>query len=172
MQICDEFNLDDEKGIVYHNLGSLYGTMSYSEDAIRYYKKSIKFKTDEDSPLISILCLVVEYSKMNDQKFVNYWCDQGLRLLSQLEENNLTSYHYHFNIFKSLHSEQGLSERITQQAIDYFKTVEDYQYVHKYSIALAEWYYSNRKYKLSAIYFQEANKFGYIYRKTKTWEDL
>ena len=37
---------------------------------------------------------------------------------------------------------------------------------------LAEWYYSNRKYKLSSICFQEANRYGYIYRKIKTWEDL
>ena len=37
----------DEKGIVYHNLGSLYGIMGNSEDAIRYYKQSIEYKTDE-----------------------------------------------------------------------------------------------------------------------------
>ncbi|WP_188006711.1 Tetratricopeptide repeat protein [Sporosarcina sp. ANT_H38] len=172
MQICDEFNLHLEKGIVYHNLGSLYGTMGNSEDAIYYYKKSIEFKSDEDSPLISILNLVVEYSKMNNKQLVNEWCDKGISKFLRLKDKNLTSYYHHFNIFKSLHSETGLSEIITEKAIEYFKSIQDYQYVHKYSIALAEWYYNNRKYKLSSIYYQEANRYGYIYRKIKKWEDL
>ena len=34
-------------------------------------------------------------------------------------------------------------------------------------LALAEWYYSNRKYKLSSIYYQEANRYENIYRKIK-----
>ncbi|WP_318614710.1 tetratricopeptide repeat protein [Sporosarcina sp. YIM B06819] len=172
MQICDEFNLHDEKGIVYHNIGSLYGTMGNSEDAILYYKKSIKYRTEKDSPFISILCLVTEYSKINNHQFVNDWCDKGLTLISQLKNNNFTSYYHHFMFFKSLHSEQGLSDKIIEEAIEYFKLIEDYQYVHKYSIALAEWYYNNRKYKLSSIYYQEANRYGYLYRKIKRWEDL
>lgn len=172
MQICDEFNLHDKKGIVYHNLGTLYGAMSNSEDAIRYYKKSIKYRTEKDSPLISIYCLVVEYSKMNNQQFVNDWCDEGIFLISQLKNNSFTSYYHHFTFFKSLHSERGLSGEITEEAIEYFKSIQDYQYAHKYSIALAEWYYNNRKYKLSSIYYQEANRYGYLYRKIKRWEDL
>lgn len=172
MQICDEFNLHHEKGIVYHNLGSLSSMMGNNEEAISYYKQSIAYKTYEESPLISIFCLVIEYAKMNNRKFVNDWCDKGISLLLQLKDNNLTSYYHHFKIFKSLHSEQGLSERITKEAIEYFKDKQDYQYVHKYSIALAEWYFSNRKYKLSSVYYQEANRYNYIYRKIKTWEDL
>ena len=109
---------------------------------------------------------------MNNKKLVIHWCDEGISLFLQLKDKNLTSYFHHFNIFKSLHSEQGLSKKITEQAIEYFKTIQDYQYVQKYSIALAEWYYNNRKYKLSSIYFQEANRYGYIYRKIKKWEDL
>ncbi|MBO0601621.1 tetratricopeptide repeat protein [Sporosarcina sp. E16_3] len=172
MQICDEFNLHRQKGIVYHNLGSLSSIMGNNREAIRYYKESIAYKTNEDTPLISIFCLVIEYAKMNNRKFVNDWCDEGISLLSQLKDNNLTSYYHHFKVFKSLHSEQGLSERMTKEAIEYFKDKQDYQYVHKYSIALAEWYYSNRKYKLSSICYQEANRYDYIYRKIKTWEDL
>ncbi|NYF23767.1 helix-turn-helix transcriptional regulator [Sporosarcina sp. JAI121] len=172
MQICDEFNMDLEKGIIYHNIGSLYGTMGNSEDAIKYYKKSIEYKSEEDIPLISVLCLVVEYSKVNNKKLVIDWCNEGLSMFSQLKDKNLTSYFHHFNIFKSLHSDQGLSVEITEDAIDYFKSIEDFQYIHKYSIALAEWYYKNRKYKLSAIYYQEANKYGYLYRKINRWEDL
>ena len=82
-----------------------------------------------------------------------------------MDDENLTSYYHHFNFYKSLHSDQGLSETIAQEAIDHFKAIQDYQYIHKYSIALAEWYFNNRKYKLSSILFKEANRYGYIYRK-------
>lgn len=172
MQICDEFNLDHEKRIVYHNLGSLSSIMGNNEEAIRYYKLSIQYITNEDGPLISIHCLVIEYTKMNNKELANHWCDEGISLFLQLNDKNFTSYYHHFSIFKSLHSEPGLSETITKQAIDYFKTIQDYQYVHKYSILLAEWHFKNRKYKLSSIYYQEANRYGYIYRKIKRWEDL
>ena len=113
MQICDDFNLHREKGIVYHNLGSLSSIMGNNGEAIRYYKESIAYKTNEDSPLISIYCLVIEYSKMKNQEVCYEWCDEGISLFLQLKDNNFTSYYHHFNIFKSLHSEQGLSERIT-----------------------------------------------------------
>lgn len=172
MQICDEFNLHHEKGIVYHNLGTLSSIIGNSDDAITNYKRSIEFKTNDEEPLISIFCLVIEYSKLDNKKLVNEWCNEGMVLISHLEDNYSISYYHHFNIFKSIYSEKGLSEKIAEEAIEYFKEIQDYQYVHKYCIALAEWYYRNRKYKLSSIYFQEANRYGYLYRKIKTWEDL
>lgn len=171
-QILDEFNLDFEKDLVYHNLGSLNAVMGNSEEAIRYYEKSIQYKADEKSPLISILCLVLEYSKMDNKKLVNEWCNEGISLFIKLNDENLTSYYHHFKFFESLHSDQGLSETIADQAIEYFKDIQDYQHVHKYCIVLADWYNSNRKYKLASIYYQKANRFGYIYRKVKKWEDL
>ena len=51
MQICDEFNLHREKGIVYHNLGSLSSIMGNNGEAICYYKQSIAYKTYEDIQL-------------------------------------------------------------------------------------------------------------------------
>ena len=172
MQICDEFNLHHEKGIVYHNLGTLSSLIGNSDDAISNYKRSIEFKTDDEDPLLSILCLVIEYSKLDNQKLVNVWCDEGMVLISHLKNKYPLSYFHHFNIFKSIYSENGLSEEIAEKAIEYFKKIQDYRYIHKYCITLAEYYYQNRQYKLSSIYYQEANRYGYLYRKIKRWEDL
>ncbi|MFD1929250.1 helix-turn-helix domain-containing protein [Sporosarcina siberiensis] len=171
-QLCDEFNLYSQKGVIHHNLGSLYGMMGNNKKAIDYFKMSIKYKSDKNSRLISIFSLVMEYSKMRNKDLVNEWCDKGISLLDQLDSENLSSYYHHFIFYKSVNSQQGLSEEVAIQAINHFKTLQDYQYIYKYSIALAEWYYSNKKYKLSSITFNEANRFGYIYRKKKTWEDL
>lgn len=172
MQISEEFNLHSEKGIIYHNLGTLNSSMGNSGQAIEYYKKSIDHKIDLSEKLITILCLIAEYSKMNNKNLVSDWADKGIALFHQLEDENEISYYHHFNFYKSLHSEQGLSVEIAEAAIQYFKTIEDFRYIHKYCIALAEWYYNNRKYKLSSIYYKEANRYGYIYRKVEKWEDI
>ncbi|MCZ2257400.1 tetratricopeptide repeat protein [Sporosarcina sp. G11-34] len=171
-QICIEFNLHGHKGIIYHNLGSLYSITEKTEEAIHYFNKSIEYKTDKQSKLISVLNLVVEYSKMNNKSLVSVWCDKGTALLLQLNDENLTSYYHHFKFYKSIHSKQGLSETIAEQAIEHFKSLQDYQHVHKYYIALADWYFSNRKYKQSSICYKEANRYGYTYRKIEKWEDL
>lgn len=171
-QICDEFNFHNEKEMVYHNLGTLYGTMGNSEEAIQYFNKSLNFKKENQTKLISIMGLVVEYSKTNDHKLVDYWCDKGISLYLQLDDDNLTFYYHHFNFYKSLNSEQGLSEIIAIQAIEHFKKLQDHKHVHKYSIALADWYFYNRKYKLSSVYYQKANRYGYVYGKIEKWEDL
>ena len=171
-QICDEFKLTSKVGIIYHNLGSLSGIMGKNEEAIEYFKESIKYKSDKKRRLISIFGIIMELSKMNNKRLVNEWCDRGIELLVQLKDENVTSYYHHFNFFKSLHSDNGLSDTIAIQAIDYFKKIQDFQYIHKYSIALAEYYFTQRKYKLSSILYNEANRYGYIYRKNMKWEDL
>jgi HTH-type transcriptional regulator, quorum sensing regulator NprR len=171
-QLCDEFGLDSQKGLVYHNLGSLYGAMGNSEEAIIHVTKSIEFKEDSGSKLTSIMALVIEFSKLNDIPLVNKWCDQGLELFNKLNKDSLMSFYHHFHFYKCLHNLEDESKDIALKAIEYFKEFQDYQHVHKYCIAMAEWYYLKRKYKLSSIFYQEANRYGYIYRKIEKWEDL
>ena len=172
MQICEEFNLHSEKGIINHNIGSLNSMMGNSEEAIHFYKKSIKHKKEESDKLITILSLIVEYSKMNNKKLVSHWTDIGITLFHQLNDEIHRSYYHHFSLYQSLHSDEGLSKEVVKSAIEYFKQLQDFRYIQKYCILLAEWYYNNRKYKLSSIYYQEANRYGYIYRKLEKWEDL
>ncbi|MCM3709033.1 helix-turn-helix domain-containing protein [Sporosarcina luteola] len=172
MQICEDFNLHSEKGIIYHNIGSLNSTMRNSEQAIIYFKKSIESKAENDEMMISILGLIIEYSKLSQQSEVIHWANNGIDLYQKLNDKSLISYFHHFKLYKSLHSEQGLSVDIAEKAIDHFKEVHDFRHIHKYCIALAEWYYNNRKYKLSSSYYREATRYGYIYRKVENWEDL
>ena len=172
MQISEEFNLHSEKGIIYHNLGTLNSTMGNTDQSIQYYKKSINHKTDPSDKLITILCLIEEYSKMNEQNLVSDWADKGLALYHQLKDENEISYFHHFSLYKSLHSKEGLSVEIAEAAIQHFKDIQNFRYIHKYCISLAEWYYNNRKYKLASIFYREGNRYGYIYRKIEKWEDI
>lgn len=172
MQITEEFNLHSEKGIIYHNIGTLNSTMRNSGEAIQYYKKSIDHKIDSSEKLITILCLIEEYSKMNEKNLVSDWASKGIAMYHQLNDENQISFFHHFSLYKSLHSKEGLSVETAEAAIQHFKEIQDFRYIHKYCIALAEWYYYNRKYKLASIFYRDGNRYGYIYRKTEKWEDL
>ncbi|MFC5604262.1 tetratricopeptide repeat protein [Sporosarcina koreensis] len=172
MQISEDFNLPNEKGIIYHNLGTLNSSMGNSKQAIEYYNKSIDHKTDPSEKLITILSLIEEYSKTEKKELVNYWAEKGIALYNQLADENQISYLHHFGLYKSLHSKEGLSVEIAEAAIQHFKDIQNFRYIHKYCISLAEWYYNNRKYKLSSIFYREANRYGYIYRKIENWEDI
>ncbi|WP_060207649.1 tetratricopeptide repeat protein [Sporosarcina koreensis] len=172
MQISEEFNLHSEKGIIYHNLGTLNSSMGNREQAIEYYKKSIDYKIDPSEKPITILCLIEEYSKMNEQSLVSEWADKGIALYHQLKDENEVSYFHHFSLYKSLHSKEGLSVDIAEATIQHFKDIQNFRYIHKYCISLAEWYYNNRKYKLASTFYREGNKYGYIDRKIDKWEDI
>ncbi|WP_339251548.1 tetratricopeptide repeat protein [Sporosarcina sp. FSL W8-0480] len=174
MQICEEFHLDSQKGIIYHNIGTLNGIMGNSDQAIHYFEKSLSRKTLESvsENLGSIYCLIMEYSKLSNKEAVRKWTDEGLHILRKSNDERLLSFIHHFNFYKSLHSEQGLSEEIALDTIQYFKEIQEFKLIHKYCIALADWYHYNRKYKLASIYYREANKYGNIYRKIEKWEDL
>lgn len=172
MQISEEFNLHSEKGIIYHNIGTLNGAMGNSAQAIKHYEKSINNKIEHSEKLITIQCLIEEYSKMNEKSLVRDWADKGIALYHQINDDNQASYFHHFSLYRSLHSKEGLSVEIAEAAIQHFKEIQDFRYIHKYCIALAEWYYYNRKYKLASNYYRDGNRYGYIYRKMEKWEDL
>ncbi|WHT48039.1 tetratricopeptide repeat protein [Sporosarcina thermotolerans] len=172
MQLCEEFHLDDQKGIIYHNIGNLNSIMGNSEQAILYFKKSYDSKVVDNEKLISILCLIMEHSKRAEKALVLKWANIGIDIIQESEVEGRQSYLHHFKFYKSLHSEEGLSEEIALAAIQYFKDIQEFKLTHKYCIALADWYYYNRKYKLSSIYYREANTYGNIYRKIVKWEDL
>lgn len=172
-QICDEFGLDHNKGIILHNIGSLHSVMGNIDKAIECYKESIddKFETKQGQ-LMSIFCLVLEYSKLNKPEQVINWCNAGILLYEQLQDNRMKSYYHEFLFVRSMYGSDGLSEEIALESIGYFVQIKDYQLAYKYSLALAQWYYKNRKYKLSSETYSNALKYSNIYRNISCWEDI
>ncbi|GKV56855.1 transcriptional regulator [Sporosarcina sp. NCCP-2222] len=170
-QICEEFHFDNEKGLIYHNLGSLNSVMGNSKDAIYFYEKSLEYKIGIANPLITVYCLVIEFYKSSNKDLVEKWTKEGLQLYETLSDEKLKPYYYHLSFHHSLNKKEGLDIELAKETIEYFKSIDDYKNIQKYCIALAEWFYSNRKYKLSSIYFREANRYGH-YKKIDNWEDL
>ncbi|WP_332647279.1 helix-turn-helix transcriptional regulator [Lysinibacillus sp. 54212] len=171
-EISEKFNLgDDHFGIIHHNLGSLSISMGNREEGIRHFYKSLEYKNGK-SKLITILGLVIEYSKMKNTKLIIKWCNEGLQLLNDLVDESLISYEHHFTFYKSLYQADDSSIFAAENAIKYFFETQNYYYANKYSIALAEWYFSQKKYKLSAQYYSEANQYIFKDKSIISWEDL
>ena len=172
-EISEEFNLKINISIVLHNIGSLYSITGESKQAVDYYKKSLVVKEEVNrDELLSIYCIAMEYSKMKKRSLVLEWCDKGLDLYARLDDENQESYYHQLAFLKSMHSEQGLCENIAKTTIGFFKDTQEYQTVSKFCIALGDWYFKNNKYKLSATLYQEAHKYGNLYKNITEWEDL
>lgn len=172
-QICEGFSISNNMGIVLHNIGSLYSMIGNSEQAVSYYKQGMKNRNEiSREGLLSIYCIAIEYSKMNERLRVIEWCERGISIYETLDDENQASFYHQFAFLKSMHSEQGLSESIAKNTIAFFKGIQEYQSVSKFCIALGNWYFENKKYKLSAILYQDAHKYGNIYKNINEWEDL
>lgn len=171
-QLCEDFNLENEKGLVYHNLGSLNSILGNKEEAIGYYLKSMQSKEYIINPFLIIFCLVVEYSKSKEIEKVIEWTNKGIILFEEKQDKRHITYYYHLKFYYFLYCDENPDVKIAIEIIDYFKELDDHRNVQKYCTALAEWYYMNRKYKLSSYYFKEANRNGYIYKKIDSWEDI
>ncbi|WPK12667.1 helix-turn-helix domain-containing protein [Lysinibacillus louembei] len=171
-QICNEFNLQGYLGIVYHNMGSVKIVMGQQKEGICYFHKSIETKTDKKSHFISIFCLIIEYSRSNQVTLVLKWCNKGIVLYEEMQDESLYAYRQHFEFYKALYENNETSQKKALKMIHYFSKIQDYRHAYKYSIALAEYYLQNKKYKLATFYFQEATKYSYLNKNIHSWEQL
>ena len=73
IKLCNEFNLSNRLGSVYHNLGSLYLAHGNKQQGIFNLHRSLQHKDDMRSKLTTILALISEYFKVNDSTKVLYW---------------------------------------------------------------------------------------------------
>ncbi|WOV89127.1 tetratricopeptide repeat protein [Sporosarcina oncorhynchi] len=172
-QICEEFGLNSNLELILHNIGALYGVIGDREKAIKSFKESYEYNSHlTNGQLLSILCIAMEYSKLKNKKLILEWCEKGIKHYELLENEGQASYYHQLSFMKSMYSENGLCEDIAKTSLVYFKENLHYELVSKYSIALANWYFENKKYKLSATLYEEAHKYGNIYRNITEWEDL
>lgn len=171
-QICDEFSLQKYLGITYHNIGSVKSVMEQQEEAISYFHKSIKAKKDRKSHFISIFCLIIEYSRANQVEHILEWCNKGIELYDELQDEHLYVYFQHFIFYKVLYGHGEVSHKVAVEVIHYFSQIQDYRHAYKYSIALAQYYLRNKKYKLAAFHFQEGMNYSYLNNEIKTWEEI
>lgn len=155
-KLAKDVRLTQYDGIITQNLGALYSLKGNRDKAISYFIESLEYWDDTEGHLITIFSIVKEYSKTENIDKVIEWCEKGLSLIEKDSMEKYMSFFYHFNIYKVKHEMDLASDQIILSAIQHFETVKDYRYANKYSILLGKIYSENRKYKNSALTYQQA----------------
>ncbi|WP_378151521.1 helix-turn-helix domain-containing protein [Chungangia koreensis] len=179
LKLAEDFNLPYYKGMCYHNLGTLYSLEGNSEKALEYFHISLDLKKTEQhhgKVLVTIHALIVEYSKLGNSMLVLRWCQKGIDYL----KNELTqdrsalpiTYHYHFSIYKALHTNRQNLDHLLKEAVKHFEKTFDLRHIQKYSILLGDHLFHQNKFKLAGEFYQKANNVIYKQRNVEKWEDL
>ncbi len=142
------------------NIGKLYSIQNSSIKAIEYYLKS--FEMRKNSPavkrIIPISSLMKEYYNIDDIYHAEKWLDRGLELVQSLDQKD-SIYVYEFKVYNHLIKgfDSSFEDLILKYVLPFFKEKQLYYEQYRYLKILATYYFDNRKYKLSATYFDQAS---------------
>lgn len=171
-----DYKVFNYEGMIYQNIGSLYAIQENHVQAIEYYKLSLKSKEENYNPegyLITILSIIKEYSKQNNQSEVLSWCEKGFKLLEEVQWNmEYHSYKWHLEIYRALHAVSDELEAVLKKAINHFEMIHDDRHVQKYSILLANYYFKESKFKAADLYYQKSIHILFKQNFITKWEDL
>lgn len=144
------------------NMGKLYSVMNKTDKAIEFYLKSYHLRHDSSlvKKIIPISSLMKEYYKKRDYSAAKKWLEIGLTLSRQLTPLD-SIYVYEFEVYNYLIKNKGLDKSfeklVLQEIIPFLKERKLYYEKHIYLQIIANYYFSNRKYKLAAQYFSYAS---------------
>jgi len=173
-KIVNDLNLKDQNGMILQNLGSLAAIQGDSVKAIQYFEESLlNFDTDTDIDyyLVTVLSIIMEFSKYTNSEKVIEWCIRGLSIIQKNSSTMTDPFYHHFNVYLALHENNEFEDMLIS-ALNFFENTQDYIHAHKYCILLGNKFAENRKYKNATLYLQRANSYLYIIKTIKHWEDL
>ncbi|MFF2752892.1 helix-turn-helix domain-containing protein [Psychrobacillus sp. NPDC058041] len=177
-KLAIDFKLFSYEGVIYQNLGSLYAIQGRHEKAIDFYKNSLIKKVEHcnsEGCLLTILSIIKEYSKQCNHEHVLSWCKEGLEKMEEVRSQckyERTSYFFHFEIYRALHSFDEKLENVLKSAINHFEIIQDDRHVQKYSILLANHCFKEHKLKASCLYYQKSIQILLKQKYINQWEDL
>lgn len=144
--------------LCYQNLGKLFSSIEKSNEAIKYYKKSYELRKNAaiHRKLTPISSLMKEYYKTGDLENTKKWLEIGTNLSNEINPND--SIHvYEFKVYHYLIN--GFNDSFESLTIDHIIPFFSEKQMHfeasTYIKLLADYYFENRKYKLSATYYKK-----------------
>ncbi|QTM98473.1 tetratricopeptide repeat protein [Sediminibacillus dalangtanensis] len=151
---------DDEEllSISVQNIGNLYSKINHSPKALEYFLKSYELRANKPKPhhITPIASLMKEYYQIGDLRNAEKWMKTGLSLLSHIKTSHI--YQHEFDVYKHLikGDNDALEELILNKIIPFLESKGLHHQKFSYYKLLGEHYFSKRKYKLSAMYFNFA----------------
>lgn len=176
-KLAMDYKLINYEEVIHQNLGSLYAIQGNHEKAIKFYQLSLKIKEEDcnaERYLLTILSIIKEYSKQSNHEQVLHWCQKGLDKIKERKNSTKEniSYYYHLEIYKHFHSFTDELEMVLRESVSYFENEQDERHVQKYSILLADFLFTQHKFKAASLYYQKANQILFKQKFINKWEDL
>ena len=134
--------------------------------------ESLDAREDYVEKLLPIYSLVKEYSKLKNSEEIIKWATLGLSLINDSSNATTQTFSHHLNIYLAREKDPDLFEKVTIEAYNYFKEINDYRHAEKYSLLLGNFYQNLNKYKNAAKYFSYSNENMFKKQKISNWEDL
>ena len=172
LELCNQINADDFKGMILHNLGNL---SQNPKDSIEYYIKSLPYSSSLLHRLVTYFAMIKVFYIEKDHINVVHWANIGLNEISSLskdKENTMLSFYYHLEIYKSLSTEGFVTEKLGNAAIQHFENIKGYKHCIHYCKLIGDYYMDLGKYKLAAQYLKKATEFVLLDKKLNSWEEL
>lgn len=142
------------------NMGKLYSKKNEPNNAIQYYLKSFEMRENSSTikKIIPVSSLMKEHYYNNDITKAEQWLDRGLEFVRSLDHSD-SIYFYEFKVYKHLIKgfDSSFEDLILKHVLPFFKEKQLYYEQYRYLKILATYYFDNRKYKLSAKYFEKAS---------------
>jgi HTH-type transcriptional regulator, quorum sensing regulator NprR len=142
------------------NLGHLYSLQENSETAIEHFLYSYKNKESDDKTILNpIFSLVKEYFSAGRYDESKTWLNKGFKIIKDLEIHNSPQM-FNFRVYNYLLNNytSDFEEFMLQTVIPYYKKKKNKMELSKNLRILAQYYFDDRKYKNSSIYFDRAYK--------------
>lgn len=165
IKLAKRFENNEILILCYQNLGKLFSSIEKSNEAIKYYKKSYELRKNAavHRKLTPISSLMKEYYKSGDLANTKKWLEIGTKLSNGINPND--SIHvYEFKVYHYLTN--GFNNSFESLTIDhiipFFSEKQMYFEVSTYIQLLADYYFENRKYKLSATYYKKLVNIHYL----------
>ncbi|UFT99139.1 helix-turn-helix transcriptional regulator [Radiobacillus kanasensis] len=156
-------NLNDYRvmALCNQNIGKIYSLRKNHEKAIEFYQKSYELRHEQlpVNKIVPISSLMKEYYKLGDLENTKIWLNKGLELSCSLSPEE-SIYVYEFRVFSQLiyDSSVALIDLITLEILPFLEKKQLLFEKAFYLKILADHYFSTRKYKLAASYYQLANQ--------------
>ena len=136
-------------------MGEIYSSLGDQEKALEYFMQSFDYKLEVKSKLYSVLSLIEGYVNYQNTNEIINWLDKGYEIKS--ERDGLEEFDHHFKIYEycyRTHDEEALILAL-KAAVSYFETINDYIYIQKYSLWLAQELRASGKYKQATDYYEK-----------------
>jgi HTH-type transcriptional regulator, quorum sensing regulator NprR len=140
------------------NLGHLYSLQDNSDAAINHFISSYNNKENDDTTILNpIFSLVKEYHGASRHEEAKEWLNKGLKIIKELNIHhsptalNFRVYDYLINNYSP-----DFERFLVQTVIPYYEEKKNKMELSKTLNLLAQYYFDNRKYKNSSVYYAKA----------------